>query len=213
MAVTLSVASHLGGFDLIYSELDEKDRESMLEDSCLIIEEKLSDMKYLSEYEHLGKQAFYNDESQGSKEHIYHGSSDHLCDHFVVVLDAGYKNFVLYNDKSVSSSKGTYNLFELLWYGFGPWSASYIPKSASRDLYAYHARTKKMYKKLYAIGGPLADVDTRISFYYRYAGKHFYNMTSRKGMSSGLVTKFHQYIDRAITRGIQEAIEQRGLDS
>jgi hypothetical protein len=206
MTVYLSVTSHLGGYDLVYSELVESDREQMLSIACDIMQDKLSDMKYLSEFTNMGKQAFYDDETGGDKSYATTGWSDHLCDHFVVVLDSGAKNFIVYNDKTVSSSRGQYNLFELLWYGFGPWSANRTPKFPSKEQFAYGERTKKSYKKFHAIGGPLVDVDVRINFYYRYAGKNFYNMTSRKGMSSGLVTKFHQYIDTAMSRSIEESL-------
>ena len=116
--VTLSVTSHLGGFDLEYSNLDTKERLQILQEACPLIEKKLADMKYLSEFTWDGKQAFYNDEPGGGSNKIYAYQGEHLKDGFSVILDAGASNFIITNDKMVYSSKGKFNLFELLWNKF-----------------------------------------------------------------------------------------------
>jgi hypothetical protein len=204
--VTFSVASHLGGFDLEYSQLEETERLKILEDSCDIIEKKLADMKYLSEFTWAGKQAFYNDESNESWSFKAAAPDYHLADNFTVWLTEGATNFEITNSKEVYSSKGKYNLFELLWYGFGPWRANKTYHMIDPIKKAYYMRTKKMRTKMWAMNGPMIEADVRISFYYRYASQWFYKLTERKGMDSSLVTKFHTYIDRAISRSIEEAI-------
>ena len=164
-------------------------------------------MKYLGEYEWEGIQAFYNDKSDESWSFSRPAPGDHLSDQFMVWLDAGARNFEIANSKTVYSSKGKYNLFELLWYGFGPWRASMTYHKIDKEDKAYYMRTKKMRRKMRAMNGPMVEADTRISFYYRYAGRWFYKLHERKGMASGLISKFHTYITRAISRGIEEAIE------
>lgn len=213
MVVTLSVASHLGTFDMEYFNLEEKDRLKILEDACGIAEKKLADMKYLSEFSWGGKQAFYNDESEESWSFKAPASDYHLSDNFMVWLDAGARNFEISNSKEVYSSQNRYNLFELLWDGFGPWRANMTYYKLSKESKAYYMRTKKMRTKMRAMNGPMVEADTRISFYYRYEGRWFYKMHERRGMDPSLVSKFRLYIDRALSRSIEEAIELNTTES
>jgi hypothetical protein len=125
----------------------------------------------------------------------------------MIWLNAGASNFEIANPKEVYSSQGRYNLFELLWDGFGPWRSPRTYRKLDRETKAYYMRTKKMQRKMRAMNGPMVEADIRISFYYRYNSRWYYNLTERRGMNPSLVTKFRMYIDRALTRSIEEAIE------
>lgn len=210
MAISISVASRLGGFDLEYSQLDEQERAKILQDACKIIEGKLADMKYLTEFMWGGKQAFYNDEPGGGSGKLYAYQGDHLKDGFSVALDAGSKNFLIENSKEVYSSKYKFNLFELLWDGFGPYRVPTRISHSNEEQTAYYMRTKKMQKKFYSVGGPFIKTDNAnlMTFYYRYQSQWYYNIEERRGMAPSLNTKFREYINRAVSRGIDEAIEK-----
>ena len=208
--IKLSVTSHLGNFDLEYSQLEEADRKKILEESCSIIEDKLADMKFLGEFTWNGKQAFYNDEPGGGSEKLYAYQGDHLKDGFSVSLDAGAYNFIIENSKEVYSTKYKFNLFELLWDGFGPYRVPTRISHSNEEQTAYYMRTKKMKQKFYSVGGPFIKTDNAnlMTFYYRYQSQWYYNISDRQGMAPSLTSKFRDYIHTAISRGIDEAIER-----
>lgn len=191
-----------------FDSLEAGERTDILIDACTIIEEKLADSDYLKLYTHNGKQAFYNDHPESLWSH----AGFHLSDNFYVFIDQTETKFIIGNHKTVYGKNGlTLNLFDqLLWPGFGRYRVPTKVNVTSEELEKYYMRTKKMTKQFYKIGGPLIQPDDNklMSFYYRYAGKSFYNMVERRGMDDGLHTKFRAYITKAVELGLKEAIER-----
>ena len=187
-----------------FALMEEGDREKVLELACTKIENKLSDMKYMAEFTWNGKQAFYNDELFDGTKNTFNTTGEHLKDEFYVSLDATSSNFLISNPKMVYSSKGAYNLFDLLWGGFGAYHSPRVNMSGM-------SYQEQAYLKKFGVMSPamqkMYGESNRISFYYRYAGKSFYNVTDRGPMSSSLVNKFQSYIEMAIGRGLKEAIQ------
>jgi len=191
-----------------FDTLEAAERTAILIDACTLIEQKLADSDYLRLYTHMGKQAFYNDHEQD----LFSHAGYHLSDNFYVFINQSETNFIIGNHKEVYGRGGlTLNLFDqLLWPGFGPYRVPTKIGVTSEELEKYYMRTKKMTRQFYKIGGPLINTDESqlMSFYYRYAGKSFYNMSERKGMDDGLHTKFRAYITKAVELGLKEAIEK-----
>jgi hypothetical protein len=193
------LGSLLGEFQL----MDESERTRIFEEACPFIERKLADMRYLKEFSWQGKQAFYNDDTGNADSTA---SLDHLKDSFKVSTNG--INFFIWNDREVHSSKGSYNLFELLWKGFGAYRVPRTSTKLSNEQIAYYMRTKKMTRELTKFGGLWNQpAGNTMTFYNRYWGKWYYKMQERKGMSEGLVTKFHSYIEGAIEVGVQESMK------
>ena len=113
-------------------------------------------------------------------------------------------NIILGNGKVVSSRQGRFNLFDdLLWPRFGRYRVPMTILPATEEFMKYMSRTKRGKKFLYKVGGPMIVPDgNTMSFYYRYAGKSFYNMVERDGMRDSLHSKFVEYIRTAIRVGV-----------
>jgi hypothetical protein len=191
-----------------FDTLEAGERTAILIDACTIIEEKLADSDYLKLFTHRGKQAFYDDHPDAKFSHAGY----HLSDNFYVFIDQTETKFILGNHKEVYGKNGhPINLFDqLMWPGWGRYSAPTRMNVTSQELKKYYGRTKQMAKNYFKIGGPLVNLDDSrlMSFYYRYAGKSFYNMKDREGIDNGLHTKFRAYITKAIELGLKEAIER-----
>lgn len=190
-----------------FDTLEAEQRTQILIDACTLIEQKLAESDYLRLYTHNGKQAFYNDH----EEDLFSHAGYHLSDNFYVFIDQTETNFIIGNHKTVYGRGGlSLNLFDqLLWPGFGRYRIPTKINVTSEELEKYYMRTKKMTKQFYKMGGPLVQTDDSklMSFYYRYAGKSFYNMAERAGMNDGLHTKFRAYITKAVELGLKKAIE------
>ena len=174
---------------------DKSVREKVFSDACPLIEEYLASMNHLSAYEWLGKQAFYNPDS-----------TTHLKDGFHVFFDG--KNFEVSNWTLVPGARGSlYNLFDLLWEGFGPYESPTMLQYKQWDLrdpevLAYLTRTKKMTARV------LSGVSVvKMTYYYRYPGIMIRYATRRGGMDTGLVSKFQLYVEDAIRKGIRDSIK------
>jgi hypothetical protein len=193
--------------------------ERVLAEACPIIEKRLGDPTYLRQWTHRGKQAFYNDEPGGIGETMGIFSSglragDHMVNQFHVapVLSAGgYGGFEITNDKNIYSKKyGKMNLFDLLWKGFGAYTAPSYKKFERLD-YRYvmwlsqQSKSSRLRKKWKT--GITMYTEPPMTFYYRYASKWFYKLKSRKGMDTGLKDKFHMYVMGAIEYGLDIAIK------
>ena len=184
--------------------------ESVLLEACPIIEQTLGDPKYLRQWSWNGKQAFFDDEPGGVKDiRGLRSTGDHLAFQFHAMPNmgaGGYGGFVLYNDKEVNSRHGKFNLFDLLWHGFG----SYIgpePKKIYRKLSLTEINQMSWAQRRAWRRGTTLYRETPMTFYYRYAGKWFYKRTKRGGFTPSLHDKFKQYIFGAIEFGIQSAIK------
>jgi hypothetical protein len=174
----------------------------VLSEACPLIEKRLGDPKYLRNFTHKGKQAFYNDEPEGTRElrglfATGQRAGDHMVNQFHVlshVAAGGFGSFEIKNDKHIFSKRyGKINLFDWLWGGFGPYTGTTEPRSVPMRRTLGRRMTNYTEKPM--------------TFYYRYAGKWFYKLKSRRGMESGLVTKFHNYIFGAVEYGIEKALE------
>lgn len=217
MVVTLPVVNFLGGKSRNFFLLAEGTRTTILQDACSKIENKLADMRYLREFSWMGQQAFYNDMPGGHKEkgpdpaYRYKGGvfADHMKDQFYISLDATAENFLISNAKEVHSSKKSFNLFELIWYKFGPYSVPKKLHATSIEQVLWYKRTKAMEKKMYRELD--TSTDYKMNFYNRYFGRRYYQMTERRGMDSSLHDKFKLYIHTAFSRGLDDAIEE-GLE-
>jgi len=171
----------------------------VLEGACPLIEERLSDPRYLDQFQWNNKQAFYNDEPGGIKE-TTKTRGDHMVDHFFAVPEVaagGWGAIHLGNTKEVHSSRGTWNLFdELLFPGFGAYA---IPTQSVRM--EKGANKKENYMKNIV-------VNVRpMNFYYRYKGQFFYNASKRGGFTDSLHSKFKEYIYGAILYGIENSLQ------
>jgi hypothetical protein len=185
----------------------------VLSEACPIIERRLGDPNYLRQFTHMGKQAFYNDEPGGQKELIGLFSTgqrkgDHMVNQFKViphVAAGGYGSFEITNSKVVYSRRyGKINLFEWLWKGFGPWVAKTTTVHMRLSQSAIWQRSwaqRRSWRRGYTFYN-----ENPMTFYYRYGGKWFYKLRSRRGMDEGLVDKFHNYVFGAIEYGIEKAI-------
>ena len=192
MVLTFPVIEYLGNMNDTFGLLEDEKKDQILIKACTNIEELLGNMNYLKEFSWMGMQAFYT------------GEKGALCDSFYVSLDAGGNNFLISNQKTVSSSVRDYNLFEdLLWYGFGPYTAPSFTKHSTEEEDAYYNRTKKMQREF----GMLFHSTRGMTFYNRYAGRKFWNLKHRRGMDPSLVNQFHRYIYTAINRGVLEAMK------
>lgn len=218
MPVTFFAESYLGDKYDEFVMLESSQKEQILQEACSFIEETLADMGFLGRYDWEGKQAFYNDEPGGEAEtYSQRMSANHLKDSFVVKFDG--RNYLISNPKMVSSSQGSYNLFEdLLWPSFGPY---YVPQGwkkenkgafqrmmrVSPEMRAYLTRTKKGLRKFEAEREGDTFVGKLMTFYNRYKSKWFYKMKYRGGMDTGLHDKFKTYIYDAIEQGIDKSMQ------
>jgi hypothetical protein len=184
--------------------------ERILLEACPIIEERLANSKYLKQFTWNGKQAFYDDEPFGKREIRTKGAeSQHMVMQFHVTPNVGakgYGGFVIHNDKEVYSSHGKFNLFDLLWYGFGPYIGPDPYKKFERLSYTEIAQMGWRRRKKWVHGTTIYH-ETPMNFYYRYAGKWFYNRTKRGGFTPSLHDKFKEYIMGAVEYGIEMAVK------
>lgn len=178
--------------------MDDKDiEEKIIQNACHLIEERLASMQNLRAYTYKGKQAFYDDREFNTY---------HLKDAFFVEYDG--QNFDITNNKVVFGANGSsYNLFEMLWEGFGPYrvpTPTHHIAQKQPELFAYMTRTKKMESKLKFMnlsGKPMR-------YYYRYGGIMIKYALTRKGMSGELVNKFQVYIEDAIRQGVEDSVKE-----
>jgi len=192
----------------------EHDKDSVMTEACPFIERKLGDMGYLSHFTRNGVQLFYDDRGAWSAPGKWaHGGEEigspygasHLCDGFRVEYDGN--NFVITNPKTVSSSRGSWNLFDELLMGVPKeYRVDVMYRSKMRaqmgeELYAYSNRTKKQKKTLERklITGNL------MTFYYRFDHKMCWKRDKRRGYYPEVVSKFRSYIDGAIRYGVEMA--------
>jgi hypothetical protein len=184
--------------------------EKVLLEAAPIIEHRLGDSRYLRQWTWNGKQAFFDDEPGGVKDiRSFSNKSNHLAFQFHVtpnVQASGYGGFVLHNDKEVSSRHGKFNLFDLLWYGFGPYIGPTPVKKFNRlsltEINQMNWKQRRAWRT-----GTTFYLEPPMTFYYRYAGKWFYKRTKRGGFTPSLHDKFKQYIVGAIAYGIQNSIK------
>jgi hypothetical protein len=188
---------------------DNRLNEMLIEEACPIIEARLADPNYVRSWTWEGKQAFYDDERYGVKEIrggiFSKGYGDHLKNQFHATPGEGYMGIEITNDKEVTSSRGTFNLFELLWHGFGPYTASKLKQpegSYSQWLLKQSKRAQRRLRRELTVY-----TAQPITFYYRYKGMWFYKLQKRKGFTPSLHSKFRQYITGAVEYGFQRALE------
>ena len=192
---------------------DDRITEDILLDAAPIIEARLGDPRYLKQWTWNGKQAFYDDEPGGVKEtrggFMSRGYGNHLKNQFHVrssVSKGIWQGIELTNDKEVRSSKGKFNLFELLWHGFGPYNAG-EPRwerewKSMTELNQMNWKQRRSWEQ-----GKLVYAERPMNFYYRYASRWFYKKTKREGFTPSLHSKFKQYIMGAVEYGIQMSIK------
>jgi hypothetical protein len=184
------------------------------EEACPLIEKRLADYDHLSKYNWNGMQAFYDDERGGrqmTKGGLTRGGfsglsayGDHLKDQFIVVgSEAG--GFEITNTKTVSSSRGNYNLFDLLWHGWGAYSAGQRMSgiATANELKRIKGMSREE-KDTYAVN---MGYSKPMTYYYRYMGQWFYRCKSRGGFTPSLHDKFKRYILDAVDWGIEQAMK------
>lgn len=199
--VTFPLSSHLHEMSDVFYSLGDKERTEILTNACYAIEKKLADMDFLEQFNHMGKQAFYNDDPHGES------VREHLKDNFYCAFNMDETNLYLYNTKTVTARGGSQiNLFEqLLWNPFGRYRVPTSLRSPTKE--DILKGSKGFHKRFYKTGEYLMETEfNKMSFYYRYMGKTFYNLVERRGIDSGLHTKFKSYITKAVEGGLQEAI-------
>lgn len=207
MPVTFSPLKFMSAINQRYSHHRELEGQHVLskifEEAAPLIEKRLASPEHLKQYTWLGKQAFYDDERAGMKEirggMLSPGYGDHLKDQFIVIPHESGEGFEITNTKTVRSSLGKYNLFELLWHG---WGAYRIPPPVVSSLFKGKQKGAPLNKdvgKYYFI--------KPMTYYYRYAGSWFYNAKSRAGFTPSLHDKFKQYVMDAVDWGVEHAIK------
>jgi hypothetical protein len=186
------------------------------EEACPLIEKRLASYEHLRKYDWVGKQAFYDDERGGIKEIRggirSKGYGDHLKDQFIVTTDTE-GGFDITNTKTVSSSKGTYNLFELLWHGWGRYNVKQPMGGMTSSQLKRLASMSREEKEAYVMS---MGYDSPMHYYYRYAGSWFYNAKSRGGFTPSLHDKFKRYVYDAVDWGVEQAMKnimERGDDT
>jgi hypothetical protein len=211
---TFPITSYLYEGVQDFLALEDREKDEVMTEACPLIERKLGDMGYLSQFTRNGVQLFYDDRGAWSAPGKWaHGGEEigsaygasHLCDGFSVDYD-GY-NFIITNSKTVSSNKGSWNLFDDLLMGVPKeYHVNVMYRSKMRaqmgeERYAYESRTKKQRKTLERklITGNL------MTFYYRFDHKMCWKRDKRRGYYPEVVTKFRSYIDGAIRYGVEAA--------
>jgi hypothetical protein len=201
MAIPYPITSYLYEGLEEFVGLADRDKDSIMSAACPLIEQRLSDMRYLKGFSRNGVQLFYNDYS-GAEEGSPYGAS-HLKDSFQVEFDG--TSFLISNPKTVYGNHGVYNLFEDLLMGV---SKEYRVPTMNRSLmrarmgeerYAYETRTKKQNRRLERslITGNL------MTFYYRFDSKMCWKRNKRRGYYEEVMNKFRAYIDGAIRYGVE----------
>lgn len=160
-----------------------------------------------------GKLPFYDTETE--KIDFRRSGNVHLKDSWRIEVSGTADNTgMVYLSNSKRTKDGAWNVADLIWNGTRPYFIS-VPTiysdvivSAVPGVGQTQFPQLKQWRK-YRAPEPLqrGHHTKGMSYFYRYAGKWFYNQNHRGGIRDSLVTSFREFILLCIENGIRKAIE------